>query len=219
MPRASSRSERPALPPCAGMLRMPLSALCVRLESPDAERLLQAFLSPILGAPPLPVPWQLTQVDSTTSLPLFCAAACADSARTAQPASTSDAMRRIKALLHRHDVVERGFQLGVGDGDFRMALAFLELRGEGRLLALLLRDVLVRRPDLLLVGLMAVVAALRFQHLGARLRAGGARGQRGGGKKYKHGCFHCGFSRGGQWSDCITHRRPARFTCRASECG
>src|SRR5512144_924676 len=73
--RSISRSLKSGLPPCAGMLRMPVSAFLVRLVRPRAERSAQAFLSPIFGAPLAAVawalgPWHWMHTASTTALPL-----------------------------------------------------------------------------------------------------------------------------------------------------
>ena len=70
MARSISKSLRPGLPPCDGICRIPSSALCVRLVRPCDASLLQAFLSPIFGAPFAPVPWQAPHTVATTSLPL-----------------------------------------------------------------------------------------------------------------------------------------------------
>src|SRR5271169_4061762 len=75
MARSISKSLRPGLPPCDGICRIPSSALCVRLLRHCAASLLQAFLSPIFGAPLAPVPWQAPHTVATTSLPLLASPA------------------------------------------------------------------------------------------------------------------------------------------------
>src|ERR1044071_815184 len=83
-------------------------------------------------------------------------------------------------FLLREHVSDRGLDLGVGSRDLGMALAFLQLRGDrvGRaLVGLVLRgDVLEGRSHLLGVHRVAIEAALRLDHVAARLREGRAGG-------------------------------------------
>src|SRR6478672_3257209 len=62
-------SLTPALPPCAGMLRMPLTAWSVSAVRPCEARADQALASPMRGALSLPERWQAPQTASTTSFP------------------------------------------------------------------------------------------------------------------------------------------------------
>src|SRR5512145_959212 len=174
------------------MLRMPLIAVSVRLDRPWLARWLQALRSPILGAPLAPLPWQVIQVDSTTSLPLrACAAPSWGTTNAADAASARNATLKLKRLLRREDRLHGSVQLGVRRGNLGMALAFLQLRDELSLLALLFGcDVLESRPDLLLVSLVAVEAALRLEHVRARLGIRGTRRQRRRSGNHKHACFH-----------------------------
>src|SRR5208282_2911422 len=68
-------------------------------------------------------------------------------------------------LVRGEDVIDDGFQIGVGRGDFHMALAVLELGNEGRLgirvTGVFRRDILERRPHFLLVDGVAIRASLR----------------------------------------------------------
>src|SRR5574341_1126730 len=174
MPRASSRSVRPGLPPCGGMLRMPLSAVCVRLESPCAERCFQACRSPILGA---------------RSLPLRCALLSWEKANAAHAASAIDAT--FTELLGCKDVLHRRLDLGLGGRDLRMAFAILQLGDDLGLGALALGgDVLERGPDLLLVHLVAAEAALGLHDVGARLGLRGTGGEEARGGDCEKRGFH-----------------------------
>src|SRR5436190_18196920 len=65
----------------------------------------------------------------------------------------------LRALLRRERGVYGGLDLGLGLVDLRMPLAFLDLGGEGGRIPAFLGDVLERRADLLLVGLVAVGAS------------------------------------------------------------
>jgi hypothetical protein len=58
MARLISTSLRLRLPPCGGILRTPSSAVAVSAERPRFSRASQALVSPIFGAPSLPVAWQ-----------------------------------------------------------------------------------------------------------------------------------------------------------------
>src|SRR5574341_568064 len=214
MPRASSRSVRPGLPPCGGMLRMPLSAVCVRLESPCAERCFQACRSPILGARSLPAPWQAMQVDSTTSLPLRCALLSWEKANAAHAASAIDAT--FTELLGCKDVLHRRLDLGLGGRDLRMAFAILQLGDDLGLGALALGgDVLERGPDLLLVHLVAAEAALGLHDVGARLGLRGTGGEEARGGDCEKRGFHSLRLPERLRGDCTTHERPAGLTVRA----
>ena len=51
-----------AEPPLGGMAPMPLVAFCTMSSMPLAMNGAQAALSPNLGAPATPLPWQATQV-------------------------------------------------------------------------------------------------------------------------------------------------------------
>src|ERR1700693_238791 len=90
--RPISRSVRPGLLPWDGILRMPSSACRVRLVRPCEARWLQAFWSPILGAPFAPVAWHAAQTAWTTSLPLRsgpCACAGCDATGIARARSAA----------------------------------------------------------------------------------------------------------------------------------
>src|SRR4030095_14937450 len=69
MARSISKSVTPELPPWGGICRIPLIAFLVRLVRPCAARLLQAFVSPIFGAPLAPEPWPAIHAASPTPLP------------------------------------------------------------------------------------------------------------------------------------------------------
>src|SRR5688572_22341743 len=97
-------------------------------------------------------------------------------------------------LFHAQYVTHRCLQLGIRCRGFRVTLAVLHLRDQGcfRVLGILVlgRDVLERRADLLLVGLVTVHAAFCLEHVRARLREDNTRGQRTGyGEHCKYG-FH-----------------------------
>src|SRR4030095_15904649 len=81
-----------ALPPCAGMLRMPLTALLVRAVRPCEARADHALASPMRGALSLPARWHALQTASTTSLP--CRSfrwACAGAAKTESAVNRANA--------------------------------------------------------------------------------------------------------------------------------
>src|SRR5579864_5575905 len=71
----TSASLREALPPLAGIWLKPCRAWPFKVSRPLAMRGAQAALSPILGAPSTPVPWQAEQVPCQMSLPDLAAAA------------------------------------------------------------------------------------------------------------------------------------------------
>src|SRR6266567_5681287 len=94
MARSTSVSVSVGLPPCEGILRTPLSALVERPLKPRDASFDHAFLSPILGAPLAPVPWQATHTASTTSLPLrstFCAGAVPGASHTINAKTSGNA--------------------------------------------------------------------------------------------------------------------------------
>src|SRR5664279_1763994 len=100
MARSISLSLSVGLPPGDGICRMPFSASRVNPVRPSSARALHAFLSPIFGAPSLPLAWQPEHTEATTCsplLPLLCA--CADPAMTDSANATSS---------HREDAMAPG---------------------------------------------------------------------------------------------------------------
>jgi hypothetical protein len=98
MARLISMSVMSSLPPCGGILRSPVIAVCVSPESPRSARFAHAFLSPTIGAPSRPVAWHVEQVASYTCRP--SRAGVAESAASGHASVASAArMRVVRAIM------------------------------------------------------------------------------------------------------------------------